>query len=91
MPEQLDIIKQAILNQFGASLQMLQNSITMCPDEHWDTTLNFWYNCYHCIFWTDYYLTTEPIKFKPPSPFTLSEFDVSKKPDRVYTKTELLF
>ncbi len=84
-------IKDAIWSQFGASLDMLENAITMCPDEHWDTTLNFWYTSYHCIFWTDYYLTTEPGKFEPPAPFTFSEFDpTGKKPDRTFNKTELI-
>ena len=84
-------IRDAIWSQFGASLDMLENAINMCPDEHWDTALNFWYTSYHCIFWTDYYLTTEPSKFEPPTPFTFSEFDpTTTKPDRTYTKTELL-
>lgn len=84
-------IKDAIWNQFGASLDMLENAITICPDEHWDTELDFGYNSYHCLFWTDYYLTTEPSQFEPPKPFTFSEFDpTGKKPDRTYTKTEVL-
>ena len=84
-------IRSSILNQFGASLEMLENAINLCPDEHWDTALGFWYASYHCIFWTDYYLTTEPSKFAPPTPFTLSEFDpAGKMPDRTYLKTELL-
>jgi DinB superfamily len=84
-------IRESIWNQFGASIDMLENAIKMCPHEHWDTALNFWYAAYHCIFWTDYYLTTEPGKFAPPAPFTFSEFDpTGKKPDRTYTKTELL-
>jgi hypothetical protein len=85
------LIKDAIGHQFGASLEMLENAIKMCPNDHWDTELNFWYMAYHCIFWTDYYLTTEPNKFEPPLPYTLSEFDPNgKKPNRTYTKTELL-
>ena len=84
-------IKTAIWHQFGASLDMLENAISMCHDEHWDTEMNFWYNAYHCIFWTDYYLTTEPNKFMPPAPFTFSEFDPNgKKPDRTYSRTELI-
>jgi DinB superfamily len=70
---------------------MLENAMTMCPDEHWDSSLDFWYNAYHCLFWTDYYLSTEPENFKPPAPFTLSEFDPNgERPDRTYSKTELL-
>jgi len=84
-------ITDAVWTQFGASLDMLENAINMCPDEHWDTALDFWYLSYHCIFWTDYYLTPEPSKFEPPKPFTFSEFDpTGKKPDRTYTKTEVL-
>ncbi len=84
-------IKEAIWSQFGASLDMLENAITMCPDEHWDTALDFWYLSYHCTFWTDYYLTTEPSKFEPPKPFTFSEFDpTGKKPDRTYNKPEVI-
>ncbi len=85
------LIIDSIWSQFGASLDMLENAIHMCPDEHWDTALDFWYLSYHCIFWTDYYLTSEPNKFEPPKPFTFSEFDpTGKKPDRTYTKTEIL-
>lgn len=84
-------INDSIWTQFGASIDMLENAIIICPDEHWDTSLNFWYAAYHCIFWTDYFLTAEPEKFTPPVPYTFSEFDpVGKKPDRTYTKTELL-
>ncbi len=84
-------LNEALWTQFGASLDMLENAIVMCPDEHWDTALDFWYLSFHCIFWTDYYLTTEPNEFQPPKPFTLSEFEaVSKKPDKTYTKAQVL-
>jgi DinB superfamily len=84
-------MNEAISNQFGAALQMLENAIMMCPEEHWDTSLDFWYRAYHCIFWTDYYLATEPERFEPPAPFTFSEFDpTGKKRDNVYTKATLL-
>jgi hypothetical protein len=89
--EHSTIIRDSVWSQFGASLDMLENAINMCPDEHWDTELNFWYTSYHCIFWTDYYLTTEPGNFQPPAPFDLSEFDPSgRKPHRTYTKAEVL-
>lgn len=84
-------IRQSIWSQFGACLDMLENAINMCPDEHWDTGTKFWYTAYHCIFWTDYYLTTDPGTFAPPAPFTFSEFDpAGKTPDRTYSKTEVL-
>ena len=84
-------IKDAIWNQFGASLDMLENAINMCPDEHWDTEIKFWYKAYHCVFWTDYYLTIEPNTFTPPTPFNFSEFDSTNiLPDKVFSKNELL-
>lgn len=84
-------ITDAIWTQFGASLDMLENAINMCPGEHWETEFDFCYLSFHCIFWTDYYLSTEPHKFEPPKPFTFSEFDpTGKKPERTYTKPEIL-
>ena len=89
--ENIDSIKDSIWSQFGASLDMLENAIEMCPNELWNTSLNFWYISYHCTFWTDYFLTLEPSNFIPPAPFTFSEFDPEgNKPDRIYTKKEVL-
>lgn len=84
-------IIKSVWRQFGASIDMLENAIQLCPAEHWDTEKNFWYIAYHCLFWLDYYLTLEPDNFSPPSPYTLSEFDpTGAMPDRTYTKEELL-
>jgi hypothetical protein len=84
-------LNEVLWRQFGAGLDMLENAINMCPEEHWNTRLNFWYTAYHCIFWTDYYLSTEPDKFVPPENFTFSEFDpTGKMPERTYTKAELI-
>ena len=70
---------------------MLENALILCPDELWNTEAQFWYNAYHCLFYLDYYLTLEPDKFAPPSPFTLSEFDpAGAMPDQVYSKAVLL-
>jgi hypothetical protein len=80
-------IQESIWNQFGASLDMLENAINMCPDEHWDTQIKFWYTAFHCFFWTDYYLSTDPSKFQPPTPFTFSEFNpTDKTPEKKYHK-----
>jgi hypothetical protein len=83
--------KQTLWKQFGASIDMLENAISLCPEEFWNTDKKFWYNAYHCLFYLDSYLTLEPDKFSPPSPFTLSEFDpAGAMPDRVYSKVELI-
>lgn len=82
---------KSIWQQFGASIEMLENAIVLCPDDLWNTEDNFWYNAYHSLFWLDYYLCLNPMEFMPPSPFTLSEFEPSGTlPDRIYKKEELL-
>jgi len=83
-------IRESLWKQFGASIDMLENAITLCPDELWNEE-RFWYSSFHCLFWLDYYLTLEPNSFAPPEPFTLSEFDPSGAlPERAYSKTEVL-
>lgn len=82
-------LKESLWNQFGAGIDMLENAITVCPAELWDTGKKFWYNAYHCLFFLDYYLTMETETFAPPVPFTLSEFE-DTMPERVYTKEEVL-
>ena len=82
-------MKESIWNQFGASIDMLENAINACPDEHWATETKFWYHAFHCLFFTDFYLTLKPETFSPPLPFDESEFE-DRMPERVYTKAELL-
>jgi DinB family len=85
------IINQSLWFQFGASLDMLRQAITQCPDDMWNTETLFWYKAYHAIFWADYYLSEQPQNFDPLTPFTLSEMDtIGIMPPTVYTKTALL-
>lgn len=86
----INLVKETLWKQFGASIDMLENAIQMCPARHWDTEKKFWYNAYHCMFYLDYYLALDPENFSPPAPFTLSEFDYGKMPELVYTKNELI-
>ena len=84
-------LKETLWKQFGASIDMLENAIQLCPPGCWDTKTQFWYIAYHCLFYLDYYLTLEPDKFSPPPPYGFSEFDpAGAMPDRTYTKEELL-
>ncbi|GBL35809.1 hypothetical protein EMGBS15_14040 [Filimonas sp.] len=84
-------LKTSLWLQFGATIDMLENSLLACPDALWDTEEKFWYTAYHTLFYLDYYLSEEPDDFSPPSPFTLSEFNPEgEMPERVYSKTELL-
>ena len=82
-------LKESLWKQFGASIDMLENAITICPHEYWDTDRKFWYNAYHCLFFLDYYLSMDVHNFFPPPPFNFSEFE-DVMPDKVYSKAELL-
>lgn len=84
-------LKNDIWRQFGASIDMLENAIKLCPQTVWTSASNFWYITYHCLFWLDYYLSVNPADFSPPSPYTLSEFNPSgEMPDQVYSQEEML-
>lgn len=85
----LNTIKQSLWSQMGAGIDMLEDSILLCPNEHWNTERKLWYQAFHVLFFLDYYLSTEPKDFSPPQPFSESEFE-DQMPERVYTKPELL-
>jgi hypothetical protein len=86
--------QETLWQQFGATLDMLENAIRMCPETVWGDSAGFhefWYMAYHTLFWTDYYLSESPDGFAPPAPYTLSEFDPEGAfPDRVYSRDEML-
>src|SRR5438477_10219918 len=83
-------LKTELWKQFGAAIDMFENALQKCPDSLWNDGKNFWYIAYHTLFFLDYYLTEEPGTFKPPEPFTLSEFESGVMPERAYTKEELI-
>jgi hypothetical protein len=85
-------LPEQIWQQFGAAMDMLENAIIACPEDQWDNRSRFWYLAYHTVFWTDYYLSDTPMEkdYRPPSPFTLSEFEDGVLPERVYTKAEVI-
>jgi hypothetical protein len=101
--EQLDAMdpfwKDAIWQQFGAAIDMLEDAIRACPDEHWQDEMwrfepqlsKFWYIAFHVLFWLDLYLHGPVEGFHPPAPFGLEELDPEGLlPPRVYTKDEIL-
>ena len=84
-------LKKILWQQFGATIDMLENALIACPEELWNTQSQFWYMGYHTLFYLDYYLSDDPDSFSPPAPFTLSEFDPSDvMPNIVYSKEQLL-
>jgi uncharacterized damage-inducible protein DinB len=96
-----DTWKTILWQQFGAAIDMLENAMHACPDEHWSKpnekptwvnrdVVGFWYLVYHTLFWLDFYLTESEDGFVPPPPFTLAELDpAGLLPERPYTKDEL--
>jgi hypothetical protein len=94
-------IKDALWNQFGATIDMFGDALNACPDELWNAPVwknanlpagfsDFWYVAYHTLFFLDLYLTGRVEEFNPPAPFDLNELDPSGLlPERQYTKIEL--
>jgi hypothetical protein len=93
--------RTSIWQQFGSSIDMLDNAMQACPDQLWRVRLwpvqsarpelsEFWYITYHALFWLDLYLSGAVDGFAPPEPFTLDELDpTGVLPVRPYTKAEL--
>jgi DinB superfamily len=85
--------KTMIWHQFGASLDMLENAMRVCPDTVWGDRSQrpeFWYVVFHTLFFVDLYLSDSDVGFSPPAPFTLDEMDErGLLPERVYSKQEL--
>ena len=79
--------------QFGASIDMLENALLSCPDELWGDRSEqpeYWYLVYHTLFWLDLYLSGSVEGFSPPAPYTLDELNpAGVMPERVYAKEEL--
>jgi len=90
-------IKEIIWNQFGASIDMLTNAISKCPDDYFITHRRFYYIAFHSAIFLDYYLTIPPCDFSPLLPFTQTEpIDRPKEaiddlvPNKIYSKQELI-
>src|SRR5947209_3480295 len=94
------LLRTALWQQFGATIDMLENALLACPSTHWNGRLwsdhsvpeypAFWSITHHTLFWLDLYLTGSLEGFAPPAPFTLDELDPARVlPEQPYTKDEL--
>lgn len=58
-------------NDYRAILEMTRKAIELCPDDLWDKSLDdepaFWQQVYHTVFYTDFYLSEAPDKFRAPT------------------------
>lgn len=90
-------IKEILWNQFGASIDMLINVISICPDDYFITHKRFYYIAFHSTIFLDYYLTFPPSDFSPILSFTQKEPQERPKeaiddliPDKIYSKQEIV-
>jgi hypothetical protein len=88
------ILKTTVWQQFGASIDMLDDAISFCPDLLWTAALwddqddprggQFWFVAYHTLFWLDLFLTGTFEGFAPPVPFIRGSL-----PEKPYSKDEV--
>ena len=60
--------KKIITSQYMASLEMLAQAVTQCPDQLWadpDDVNQFWNIAYHALFYTHLYLQESEDQFQP--------------------------
>ncbi len=90
---EMDVFRPTLWSQFGASIDMIEQTVAACPQELWSApgrAPRFWYTAFHALFWLDRYLS-DTADASPPPPFTLSELDPNgAMPERAYTREELL-
>ena len=90
-------IIEIVWNQFGASIDMLINVISNCPDNYFVTHKRFYYIAFHSTIFLDYYSTIPPGEFLPQLSFTQKELEDRPKeavddliPDKIYSKQEIV-
>ena len=90
-------LKQILWNQCGASIDMLINVISNCPDDYFLTHRRFYYIAFHSTIFLDYYLTIPPKDFSPFLAFTQKDAEDRPKeaiddliPDKIYSKKEIM-
>lgn len=86
--------KTAIWQQFGATIDTLDDAISACPDRLWTAVVwddeddpkygQFWFVAYHTLFWLDLFLTGTSEGFAPPAPFIRGAL-----PEDPYSKDEV--
>jgi hypothetical protein len=97
--------KTALWQQFGTTIDMLENALVACPVSLWQERLwrtppppefppqfaEFWYVTFHTLVWLDLYLSGAPEEeFAPPAPFAQGMLDSREAlPERPYSREEL--
>jgi hypothetical protein len=61
-------LQEVIVSQYQASLEMLKQTITRCPESLWNAPgdkTKFWHIAYHALFYTHLYLQDSEQTFTP--------------------------
>jgi hypothetical protein len=89
--------KNIFWNQFGASIEMLIQVVSKCPEAYFYEQKRFYYIAFHATIFLDYYLTIPPTEFEPLLSFTQKEPKDRPLeaiddliPDKIYSKNEIL-
>jgi hypothetical protein len=64
----IHLLSEVLLGQYEAALKMLRQSVTICPDTHWQTKVGHGtirQDAYHALFWCSYYLTRHETEYIP--------------------------
>jgi hypothetical protein len=62
------IVRQTILGQYRAGIDMLGQAVELCPEELWlssEYQNRFWHIAYHSAFYVHFYLQPSEADFKP--------------------------
>jgi len=89
--------KEILWNQFGASIDMLINAISNCPEDYFIRNRRFYYISFHSTIFLDYYLTIPPEDFSPLLTCTPTGPEERPKeavgdliPDKNYSREEIV-
>lgn len=87
-----EALKRDLWEQFGASIDMLDDALTACPDALWTAVMwddpqdprfgELWFVAYHVVRWLDVYLTGT----KSPEVALAEPFVRGRLPDETYPK-----
>lgn len=88
------MLKAGLWRQFGAAIDMLDDTLTLCPDELWTARVwedtedarygQYWFIAYHTLAWLDKYVTGASAGFVLPAPFIAGAL-----PRTPYTKEDV--
>ena len=90
-----DIYTECLWKNFAAAIDMLKDTVALCPDALWEKDKKFFYLTYHTTIFLDYYLTIPVKDFQPSLPYTITDKlpadavdDVI--PNKFYSKAEII-